>query len=152
MVSVGFLKVRRLAVKVPEVEGLRIPATSTAARRVRHRVRAACAGLTVEQKGVAELLTNELVSNAVCHADGDAPDSGAEIVVYVYRVAEVVRVEVQDHDSRPLPPVRRPSTPLEPGMGLYLVANLATAWGSVPHGDGKVVWFELGTCPTTETR
>ena len=139
-------------VKVPEVEGLRTPATFTAARCARRRVRAACAGLSEEQKEVAELLTNELVTNAVRHPVGDELDPGVEIVVYIYRTAEFLRVEVQDHDSRPLPPVRRPSTPVESGMGLYLVAKLSTAWGSVPLDEGKVVWFDLGTYPATETR
>jgi anti-sigma regulatory factor (Ser/Thr protein kinase) len=131
----------------PGVEGLRIPATLEAARSARHRVRGACEGLSEEQTAVAVLLTSELVSNAVRHPLRDESDTRGAIVLSIYRTAELLRVEVGDHDSRPLPRVRRPNTPLESGMGLYLVATLATAWGSIPRDDGKAVWFELAASP-----
>jgi len=37
-----------------------------------------------------------------------------------------------------LPPPTSPS-----GRGLALVARVASAWGSEPDGNGKVVWAEL---------
>ena len=106
----------------PGVEGLRIPATLEAARSARHRVRGACEGLSEEQTAGAVLLTSELVSNAVRHPLRDESDTRGAIVLSIYRTAEVLRVEVGDNDSHPLPRVRRPDTPLESGMGLYLVA------------------------------
>jgi hypothetical protein len=99
------------------------------------------------QQAVTELLISELVTNAVCHARTTAGQV-TEVTVRVTGCSELVRVEVYDQDPDPLPP-----TPLLPaglddlregGMGLRLVAELATAWGSKLVGPGKMVWFEVG--------
>ncbi len=94
---------------------------------------------------MVELLTSELVTNAVRHPQRDDGDHGLEIEVHVHRTDQVLRVEVHDHDSSPLPQVHPPDAPSEGGMGLYLVEELAAAWGThpVPSGAGKVVWFEI---------
>ena len=92
------------------------------------------------------LLTSELVTNAVLHAATDVPRPSAEIVLSIHRTHDLLRVEVRDHDARPVPRVRF-LAPLasQTGRGLDVVALLASAWGSirVPAGEGKVVWFEL---------
>jgi anti-sigma regulatory factor (Ser/Thr protein kinase) len=128
----------------PAGEGFRLPPTPTAARLARHRVSEACVGLADEQRAVAVLLTSELVANAVRHPESDAP-AGTEIEMRIRRTDRVFRVEVRDHDARPLPTVRPPTTPREGGMGLYIVDELADAWGVRPDslGEGKVVWFEI---------
>ena len=129
----------------PSIEGIRLAATSDAPRLARRRVAAACTGLGDELRSVAELLTSELVANAVRHPRRDESDPGAEIEVTVQRWERALRVEVRDHDDRPLPPVVPPATPREGGMGLHLVDVLSSAWGShpAPSGGGKVVWFEI---------
>ncbi len=101
------------------------------------------------------LLTSELVTNAVVH-------TGRPFTVHVSRSGGGVRVEVADlvHDL-PVPPETVDLDVLAalPGAGsdarrvidlrlsgLQIVARAATAWGSDPiPGDGKVVWFEVGT-------
>jgi anti-sigma regulatory factor (Ser/Thr protein kinase) len=103
------------------------------------------AGLDDDQRAVAVLLTSELVSNAVRHPPRDATGHETEIEVRIQRTGRALRVEVCDHDARPLPQVLRPLTPREGGMGLHIVHELADAWGDHlgPPGEGKVVWFEI---------
>lgn len=128
----------------PAGAAFRLASTPAAPRLARQRVSEACAGLGEEQRAAVVLLTSELVSNAFRHPEGDAP-AGTEIDVRIRRTDRVFRVEVGDHDARPLPSVRPPTTPREGGMGLYIVSELADAWGvrqDLP-GEGKVVWFEI---------
>ncbi|MFF2199770.1 ATP-binding protein [Streptomyces sp. NPDC058145] len=86
---------------------------------------------------IAELLTSELVTNALVHTDRDA-------VLTAVVSAGGLRVEVRDFVARrPLP--RTPDTGEDTnGRGLVLVESLADSWGVRPHGVGKSVWFELG--------
>ncbi|MDQ4096849.1 MAG: ATP-binding protein [Actinomycetota bacterium] len=82
-----------------------------------------------------ELLTSEVVTNAIVHTD-----SSPEVVV---RVAdEQVRVEVHDGSSA-VPVVKRPK-PFDPtGRGMTIVDRLARAWGVEHVPAGKRVWFEV---------
>ncbi|MEV8306601.1 ATP-binding protein [Streptomyces flavidovirens] len=85
---------------------------------------------------VAELLTTELVTNALVHTEHDA-----EVTATV--TASRLRVEVRDfvaHHPRLRVPVADDGTH---GRGLLLVQALADAWGVRAQGVGKVVWFEL---------
>lgn len=85
---------------------------------------------------IAQLLTSELVTNAVRHARSEDVD------VTVRQEDEAVRVEV--HDSSREPPTPREAGPeAESGRGLQLVAALSRAWGVKPIPTGKTVWFEL---------
>jgi len=110
-------------------------------------VTAACSGLGDHVRTVAELLTSEVVTNAVSHPHRPESDGRADIEVTIRRTEGALRVEVRDHDGRPLPPVVPPASLPERGMGLHVVDMLSSAWGSylVPRGVGKVVWFELRT-------
>ncbi|MBA2950496.1 ATP-binding protein [Streptomyces sp. PSKA28] len=83
----------------------------------------------------AELLTTELVTNALVHTDHDA--------VLTATVGRRLRVEVRDFVGR-IPQLRVPETgDGTHGRGLVLVQSLADAWGVHRHGVGKAVWFEL---------
>ncbi|AYC37683.1 ATP-binding protein [Streptomyces griseorubiginosus] len=85
---------------------------------------------------IAELLTSELVTNALVHTDHDA-------VVTATVGPQALRVEVRDfvaHRPRMRIPEAGESTH---GRGLVLVQSLADAWGVRAHGVGKSVWFEL---------
>ncbi|MEU2062661.1 ATP-binding protein [Streptomyces sp. NPDC013455] len=85
---------------------------------------------------IAELLTSELVTNALVHTDDDA-------VLTAVVVPGGLRVEVRDFVAR-RPEVRAPGTDEDThGRGLVLVQSLADAWGVRRHGVGKSVWFEL---------
>ncbi|MFI2206842.1 ATP-binding protein [Streptomyces sp. NPDC020192] len=86
---------------------------------------------------IAELLTSELVTNALVHTDDDA-------VLTAVVEPGGLRVEVRDFMAR-RPELRAPDTGDDThGRGLVLVQSLADAWGVRPHGVGKSVWFELG--------
>ncbi|MFJ8942065.1 ATP-binding protein [Streptomyces sp. NPDC102395] len=87
---------------------------------------------------IAELLTSELVTNALVHTDHDA-------VLTATVGPDGLRVEVRDFVAR-RPHPRPPSAAAGDGThgrGLLLVQSLADAWGVRAHGVGKVVWFEL---------
>ena len=83
---------------------------------------------------LVELLTSELVTNAVRHA-------ATAIVLTVAAEASTVRVEVSDLDPH------LPSMCANPGIGGYglrIVDGLATRWGVEQRpNDGKTVWFEI---------
>ncbi|MGX1134093.1 anti-sigma regulatory factor (Ser/Thr protein kinase) [Streptomyces glaucescens] len=86
---------------------------------------------------VAELLTSELVTNALVHTDDDA-------VLTATVGPRGLRVEVRDFVAR-RPRLRAPDADDGThGRGLLLVQSLADAWGVRPHAVGKSVWFELG--------
>lgn len=86
---------------------------------------------------IAELLTSELVTNALVHTDDDA-------VLTAVVAPGGLRVEVRDFVPR-RPQVRTPDPDDDThGRGMVLVESLADAWGVRPHGVGKSVWFELG--------
>ncbi|RZB15795.1 ATP-binding protein [Streptomyces sp. F001] len=84
----------------------------------------------------AELLTSELVTNAIVHTDHDA-------VLTATVGPGGLRVEVRDFVAR-RPRLCAPKADEGThGRGLVLVQSLADAWGVRPHAVGKSVWFEL---------
>lgn len=129
----------------PITDRFLLPPTLGAPRLARRRVAAVCSELGADDVAVAELLTGELATNAVLHPDHAADCSQPPILVEIRLTERLLRVEVSDHDPRPLPPVRAPEEPSESGVGLHLVSQLSAAWGShgQASGAGKVVWFEM---------
>lgn len=91
-----------------------------------------------QQLEVGELLTSELVSNAVRHA------GGRTLGLQILRRPGWLRVEVRD-SSRSLPCmiVAEPHPVNERGRGLKVVDDLADRWGADLLPRGKGVWFEL---------
>ncbi|MFI1097266.1 ATP-binding protein [Streptomyces sp. NPDC020917] len=99
----------------------------------------------------AELLTTELVTNALQHTGG-----GAELTATLSPAPRNrLRIEVRDSLAR-RPPARVPAAAPAAGAGehgagehgtsgrgLLLVQALSDAWGVNARGTGKVVWFEL---------
>ncbi|MFG3042162.1 MULTISPECIES: ATP-binding protein [unclassified Streptomyces] len=85
---------------------------------------------------VAELLTSELVTNALVHTDHGA-------VVTATVVPEQLRVEVRDFVPGLETPDAPPADDGTHGRGLVLVQALADSWGVEDNGVSKVVWFEL---------
>ena len=86
----------------------------------------------------AELLTCELVTNAVRHA-ADA----AAITVVVIRHGKYVHVDVIDDGRSGLPHWREASGHDESGRGFQLVNEIAHRWGFFREQTGTCVWFEL---------
>jgi len=83
-----------------------------------------------------ELLTSEVITNALVHAR-----SAPELAVRVRR--EMVRVEVVD--VSPVVPIRRAiDTDALSGRGIAIVESLASQWGVADlSAQGKTVWFEV---------
>lgn len=84
---------------------------------------------------VAQLLTTELVTNAVRHAR-------SPVEVTLVRIEDRIRVEARDQSTH-LPVVPDADSPTR-HRGLLLIEDLAQEWGAEARGrEGKVVWFEL---------
>ena len=81
------------------------------------------------------LLTSELVTNAVAHAQSDC-----HLAVELF--PDAVRVSVSDSDPTPVQP-RNAEQHDESGRGLALVETLSARWGVEPNTRGKTVWFEV---------
>lgn len=86
-------------------------------------------------RDTAVLLVSEVVTNALRHTDGS-------VELALWRFPDRVRVEVSDEISRS-PVTSRGALLDESGRGVPLMDALSDRWGISPHGDGKVVWFEL---------
>jgi anti-sigma regulatory factor (Ser/Thr protein kinase) len=111
------------------------PASVSEARR---HVRRILEAQPRELVDVAELLTSELVTNAIRHGA-----SGFELKI---DVDENIRVEVRDEGAgRPAVVAAGPHDPS--GRGLGIVEALSIAWGVFPTADGKTVWYELSLAP-----
>jgi anti-sigma regulatory factor (Ser/Thr protein kinase) len=83
----------------------------------------------------AELMTSELATNSVRHADSDF-----ELAILLSR--EEIRVEVSDRgQGQPVP--RSPTPQEQSGRGLQIVQALSKDWGITPSPGGKLVWFTL---------
>ncbi|GAA2243069.1 hypothetical protein GCM10010430_25890 [Kitasatospora cystarginea] len=118
------------------------PADLVAVSAVRHRLRAALNRWGVpELADTAELLTSELVTNALVHTGRGAV---FDAVLTSETSERRLRIEVQDGTAR-LPGRRTPAEFATSGRGLLLVEALADDWGVQLRGDGKVTWFELAT-------
>ncbi|WP_328224258.1 MULTISPECIES: ATP-binding protein [unclassified Streptomyces] len=85
---------------------------------------------------IAELLTSELVTNAIIHTDHDA-------VLTATVSPRGLHVEVRDFVGRRPKPRMSNADDATHGRGLLLVQSLADAWGVQAHGVGKAVWFDL---------
>lgn len=98
--------------------------------------RAEALGAEGDQLTLVALLTSEVVSNATRHGDGGA-------ILEVVAVEDGVRISVSD-DGEALPQVLHPDAGTPGGRGVWLVSELARAWGvdRLP-GGGKAVWFEV---------
>jgi len=81
----------------------------------------------------AVLLTSELASNAVVHAQSDYR-------ITIRRNHGSIRIELLNDAPGALPVLRAPS---EGGRGLGLVDAMSSRWGTESESDHKLVWFEL---------
>jgi len=131
------------ALLVARVRG--IPTSSTAEWTVapeppavaasRRTVRATLGGWGLGRLGeTAELLTSELVTNALLYTEGP-------ISVRLLRDRTLL-CEVYD-GSETVPRLRIAADDDDGGRGLHLVKELSNRWGTRRTTTGKTVWFEL---------
>jgi anti-sigma regulatory factor (Ser/Thr protein kinase) len=125
--------------RIDEAATARFDRDSTAPREARRFLQAVLGDADADLVAKAELLTSELVTNAVVHASS-APR------VDVQLDADTVRVSVYDDDPT-LPRPRTPDAERPGGRGIHLVDRVATTWGADPVPEGKVIWFELERPP-----
>ena len=115
-----------------------LPGDMTTPAAARRFVRAALESVEADPVVIesAELLTDELVTNAIVHVR-------CKSHLFIRAAKGVVRIEVTDPDDR-LPTMAAPDTDALSGRGLVIVNGLASAWGvERTIGGGKTVWFEL---------
>lgn len=125
-----------------------LPHSAAAVPVARALVRTALAELEHgADSDTAELLTAELVANAVEHTAGQSP---IELVVELLPTG----CQVEVHDPDPVPPgdLTRPhGGPPDPwqehGRGLLLIRALSSSCGHRPTETGKAVWFRLPVVP-----
>ncbi|MFF6793442.1 anti-sigma regulatory factor (Ser/Thr protein kinase) [Streptomyces filamentosus] len=147
--------------------GVRLPRTTAAVPLARALVRAAldasggsdasdpsggaAAGAAGRpDRDTAELLTAELVANAVEHTRGDGP-----IELFVELLAAPGGCQIEVHDPDPARPGELvcpdPDAEVDPwqehGRGLLLIRALSSACGHRPTARGKAVWFTLPRVP-----
>jgi len=96
-------------------------------------------GVDIERDMLAsiELLTTELVSNAVRHGGAD---EGQMVILHLAVSPERLRVEVCDPGTGF--EAGRPTPYGEGGYGLFLVSEVSSRWG-VSQEDGNCAWFEF---------
>ena len=129
---------------------LRLAPTRTAAAAARRFVRETLQPWRLtppdgELSDQAQLLADELVTNAVIHAQTDIR-LGLELG------GELLHIAVRDLDRR-LPRLLPDDPQAQGGRGLRLVEWLAAAWGAQPHPEGgKVVWCTLQTSRVGRSR
>ncbi|MER5962738.1 ATP-binding protein [Streptomyces sp. NPDC002057] len=134
---------------------VRLPHTTAAVPIARALIRTALTDLGPGAAGrpdrdTAELLTAELVANAVEHTAGLGP---IELVVELLAAPGGCQIEV--HDSEPARPggldCPEPGTEVDPwqehGRGLLIVRTLSSDCGHRPTAHGKAVWFTLPGIP-----
>jgi anti-sigma regulatory factor (Ser/Thr protein kinase) len=93
----------------------------------------------------AEIITSELVTNAIQHVRNDGTGTVAVILARI-RNPEAVTVVVSD--SSPEGPVMRErSAGSERGRGLHIVEALSTHWGWHPEDGGKAIFAILAKEP-----
>ncbi|MFD6415533.1 ATP-binding protein [Streptomyces sp. NPDC060194] len=133
---------------------IELPHTAAAVPIARALVRTALADISAASQApavrdpdtgdTAELLTAELVANAVEHTPGDAP---IELVIEL--LPNGWQFEVHDDDPQPPADLAGPVPEPDPfalaedGRGLLLIRTLSTACGHRPTAQGKAVWFTL---------
>ncbi|MGW2563562.1 ATP-binding protein [Streptomyces sp. NPDC001514] len=130
---------------------LALPHTTAAIPLARALIRTAFADLeAAADSDTAELLTAELVANAVEHTAGQGP-----IQLVVELLPTGCQVEVHDHDPAPPGGLCDPLPDSEPdpwqehGRGLLLIRALSSGCGHRPTPHGKAVWFTLPAAADT---
>ncbi|MFD5659971.1 ATP-binding SpoIIE family protein phosphatase [Streptomyces hirsutus] len=124
---------RRTMLTVEQAEPERV---AEARRQLRELLHDWC---STDQVDSAVLLLSEVLTNVLVHTDTAAL---LEAEITDAPQGRRMRVEVTDAGAE-LPHLRAPGELASSGRGLLLIELLAHAWGVVPRGKGKSIWFEL---------
>ncbi len=89
----------------------------------------------------AEIVTSELVSNAIRHA---TPLTDGMLRIHWKVKSGVVEVEVTDGGSETTPRPAPRTIWASSGRGLRIVRSLAHEWGVTEDRNGSTVWASLG--------
>lgn len=123
-----------------DVDSILLPGERRSVAIGRHWVvrTAAARGAVGMTNQVLELLSSELLANAVLHGPTQT-GIGLQLVVS----EEVARVSVSD-GAEAGPVVMRTDPSALSGRGMAIVEAMSSRWGVEVHEDGgKTVWFEL---------
>jgi len=113
---------------------LMLPPGAPSVRIARHEVEQVIAGYPEDVRATVALLTSELASNAVVHAQ-------TAFTVRAHADQSVVRVAICDSGGRQPAMVAREAT-TKGGWGLSMVDAIASRWG-IDAEDTTTVWFEI---------
>jgi len=122
----------------------RFPCRAESVAAARHFIRDVLQSHPRELVEAAELMTSELATNCVRHAQSDF-----ELAIHDSR--DGIRVEVSDN-GQGQPTLRSPTPQEHSGRGLRIVEELSTSWGTIPSPNGKLVWFTLPQDARTSER
>ncbi|MEV1049681.1 ATP-binding protein [Streptomyces sp. NPDC049887] len=111
--------------------------TFPASPSVVSRARALARALDPELREDVEIVTSELVSNAIRHADT------ATVTVELLSTSEGVHVEVSDQDAAHLPHSVEPESTETSGRGLQIVACLCSHLHCTTGPAGKTVCADV---------
>ena len=123
----------------PNTEGTEsasFPPVAASIPQARRFVLEQAVGARVVDREVLSLLTSEIVTNAICHANTHF------VVDVAYPYEHELTVAVTD-EGPGAPHLKSPAPEDESGRGLLFVASYARAWGFEPRDNGKRVWFSL---------
>jgi anti-sigma regulatory factor (Ser/Thr protein kinase) len=117
---------------------IRLWPTAQACRHARNAVREFCSSRDLaDVADDAELLTSEVVSNAIRNSDG-------MLTVLLVRANNTIAVAVSDNNPHvPSLPATAPDVLAESGRGLTVLSKIAGDWGMSPGSGGKTVWFRV---------
>jgi anti-sigma regulatory factor (Ser/Thr protein kinase) len=116
---------------------LRLWPRSRSCGQARHAVRTFCYAHALAQLADdAELLTSELVTNAIEH-------TGSLFTLIAICNDGGLIVNVRDDGGGAASFAGPAAVDAESGRGLQLVESIAGRWGTARHGKGKSVWFRL---------
>jgi anti-sigma regulatory factor (Ser/Thr protein kinase) len=117
---------------------LRLWPVPTSCAKARGAVREFCADRHLDRLcDDAELLTSELVTNAVREA------TSLVTLLAVHQDDDLVVTVSDDGAGLHELVVRLPDPASEHGRGIFVLDAIADDWGSRQHHDGKTVWFRL---------
>ena len=108
----------------------------SARRLVRNSLKQFWDGAPEEKYDDIELVTGELLANAIFYAK-------APLTIEVNVDDNTVRIEVNDHSPDLLPPPPPQAALAETGRGLMLVALLSSSWGWEVDEHSKTIWVEF---------
>jgi len=119
-----------------------LPGTPESVPVVRFHIRAALSFHQLDgYADNAEIITSELVTNAIQHA---CADGTGMIRVTLMQVRNPDAVAIVVEDSSPEGPVTHPAPDInERGRGLRVVEELSDFWGWNPEDGGKAVYAVL---------